>query len=79
MTVVLYNVALVIAGEFGPLTSVHNPVAGDGSFPARVIVDWLHRFCAGPAFDDTGVLTITAAGFEVAVPQPLPLADTRTW
>ena len=44
VTVVLYNVALVIAGVFGPLTSVHNPVAGDGSFPARVIVNWLHRF-----------------------------------
>ena len=56
VTVVLYNVALVIAGEFGPLTRVHNPVAGDGLFPARVIVAWLHRFCAGPAFEATGVL-----------------------
>ena len=56
VTVVLYNVALVIAGVFGPLTRVHNPAAGDGLFPARVIVTWLHWFCAGPAFDATGVL-----------------------
>jgi hypothetical protein len=44
VTVVLNKVGLVIAGEFGPLTSVHNPVPGDGLLPARVVDVKLQRF-----------------------------------
>jgi hypothetical protein len=44
VTVVLYKVGLVIAGEFGPLTSVHNPVPGLGLFPARMVDVILQRF-----------------------------------
>jgi hypothetical protein len=44
VTVVLYKVGLVIAGEFGPLTSVHNPVPGNGLLPERVVEVKLQRF-----------------------------------
>jgi hypothetical protein len=54
VTVVLYNVGSVIAGTLGPLTSVHNPVPGDGLFPARVVDVTLQRFCGDPAFEVTG-------------------------
>jgi hypothetical protein len=54
VTVVLYKVGLVIAGEFGPLIRVHNPVPGLGLFPARVVEVKLQNVCAVPAFE-TGV------------------------
>jgi hypothetical protein len=52
--VVLYKLGLVIAGEFGPLIRVHNPVPGLGLFPARVVDVTLQRFWGDPAFDITG-------------------------
>ena len=53
--VVVFNAGLVIAGTFGPLTNVHSPVPGDGLFPAMVVEVTLHKFCAGPALDTTGL------------------------
>jgi hypothetical protein len=38
VTVVVLSDGVVIVGEFGPVSFVHNPVPGEGGFPAMVIV-----------------------------------------
>jgi hypothetical protein len=55
VTVLLYAVGVVIAGEFGPLTKVHKPVPGDGSFPARVVLVTAQSSWSVPASETTVV------------------------
>lgn len=48
VTVVLYNVGAVIVAP--PLTTVHNPVPGEGLFPAKVKMLLLQLLWGPPAF-----------------------------